>query len=76
MLIIATSLQPSVGHSHSGRLKNCCVTGWIEDVNPDSEKKGSYAIMFSYYCFKRLMNVSLLTAWPLAALRAGLVFPC
>lgn len=34
---------------------------------------GNYAIVFCYYCLKRLINVSLLTGWPFAKVRPELV---
>lgn len=34
---------------------------------------GNYAIVFCYYCFKCLINVSLFTGWPFAKVRADLV---
>lgn len=34
---------------------------------------GNYATVFCYYCFECLINVSLLTGWPFAKVRAELV---
>lgn len=58
---------------------NCLMCCTIVGVKPASERRekvypcGNYAIVFCYYCFKCLINVSLSTGWPFAKVRPELV---